>query len=664
MSDQDNDMPEDVNDGAEGGTAGPDDVAARREAGLKSGKASARRKYNSEYMSAGQIMIAFTNHRRKGGTPRTYADNFKLGDNEKLIEIGYLSYLFGKCEAEDDQAGKLRIKTYVENEPELAAQLAAFNALNPFDQAMIEKKAKLLVGRMYARNSESGLSESKLRKFINELKDEVGTVETGRAQDANGNMVPVYDLPLQLEREVIKFAACKDILDPKNIQEFRSKINDVIAQIPDYNSPEEKHKDRKQRIDNSFEDVFTLIEKNRKRSKKGKKLDSETLLKEIIGDDQAFVFHMGSGFLIRNEDGNFTCVGGTREEWGQMAMMAMKYLQDRGDPWRGMVEIDGSPEFKNYLRAVFRQNSIRMRETGHTETFLISEIKMDVIGNYLFNHGRGYIVVRNIKTDEQGNVVYRKDRYGNILQVIPTGPDGKPVDGAVPIPVPEVTETLIWDHEKAREAETPFPHTYVKNFDVKHSRYKGKIQYPGASAACVANPYASMSGSGGGDYCLAGTYIPQDPTTKQVIESRQYESRLHSIDEMKDMNGNFLTKESFAMLCMGARAYDTNMMIEAIGHNPSEAEVQKYMFAQMLKNDGLSAEHQKELRGAPGFNRPPQPPTGFTGNHQDARYHNYIVPGLAMNVDMNGNPIGPANNNMPMMPGMQQPAAGGFNASP
>jgi len=623
----------------------------------KSQKQAARAFFNDKSMSGDSIMEAFTQHRKFGKVPRSYHELFEINASDRdLLGIAYLSRLYG--EYDDDARYKLdpsgatipdnegarqktRLQHFLGNPtdatiangltPGEQRNSAEFNKRNFGEQAMLEKKASLLLGRMYARygdhNNRNGDKDKSLDKFIGKLADALENADISNPTDSlntDPKLRVTHQPQFQLQLDMMQLASEKDIFSKGWATGLKSTIEDYIVwtdprfrhlsneDLKKVTTADKKDALEKSPLNKQFADVLKLIEENRKKHMYGRKVDSEALFKEIIGDPNALIFNMGNGFLIRSND-VFTCIGGSKEEWGQMAMMAMKYLQDRGDPWAGLVKIEGSPEFKNYIKAVFRQNSIRMKVTGHTETFKQNEINLDVIQNYRFNLGRGYAVVRTIKCEkpnEDGNakVIFLKNDAGQDLGVqIPVylkddgisvtlnenDPRVKRVDVIDPatgqpkrnergekiqepvvakylsVPVPEITEKMVHDSRRTLETDTPNPVMHTKNFDVR--KYKN-IEFPTEATKALVKSWET--GRSNGPYCLCGSYTPTDPKSGRVPDETVYDSRLVEAKGLQDIDNLLEEAEQlgislFALYSVAAENHANGQMAHALGVIPS-----------------------------------------------------------------------------------------------
>jgi len=564
------------------------------------------------------IQQSLHDSRLKNGHIRHFAETINTNGNDDLLNIAYLSHCASQVKGSDATHTKLMQQAYGE---EIEAQyndapqlLARYAKLDPYQMAVLEEKSRLMVGRAKAIFN-TDMSNRRFDNLITGMHA-LFNFEASVLGEQNGqNTAADYKDKAVLDFQVSQFAN-RNILKTGTEQELMDDIaNKLAKKYRDFESngslttaQKEEAKERIRSLVSLHSDVLTLIEKERNdRKRAGNKVEAERALREILSDGTALVFRIGQAFLMRTgvDGNNFVVIGGTKEDWGQAAMMSMKYLQDRGDPWRGRVKITGQNEATNYVRAIFRQNSIRMAETGHSEPFLVNEIKMDVIGNYLFNHDRGYIVVRTVKCDLDENgkekIVYRKDptnTYSDgIMRVKITQylkkngeytlnqhdpdisiveRDGKQAYEHVKedaVRVPETTSTLVWSGKRCDASDTPTPETYVKNFNVDDYN----MDWMAPSSACVYNPYASMQGAASGDYLYCGSLTPERKSGQNDVD---FTDDLYSQARLFNMKND----PSFALLCEAAKQYDmgknassndprqnlANMLGEIISEMPSE----------------------------------------------------------------------------------------------
>jgi len=538
-------------------------------------KEKARKYYDGLHIGSDQISSALAQHRFWSGVPRTYADYFLIDDKDwDLLGVACLSRIYADNK-EAIEKGQRNKGTLIDANEGIKAFIAgqsndvrSFDALDAYPQALLEKKAQLLLNRFYARFNKKGAElpggPKSLRGFVDSLHG---------ALLQNGNDGPKAAAELQYYIAMYVAAGGKEGVERhaifKNLPEFKEAIQtNFIDKITD--------KDKKKNIEKKWTDVLKLIDDNAKLHKNGNKLSSEDLLREVMAEPGGFVFGVGSGTLVRRGDGGFTCIAGTKEEWGQMLAMSAKYLHDRGDPWRTRMRVEGSTEFCTNGRGIARSNSWRMEETGHSHAFVNSEVSFDIIQNYRFNLQRGYAVARTVRCDaptaatgHKARVQYMRKKNGDLITVpvverIEQTEQGvikhylKDANGNIlKFPVPETVEQAMWDNHKTTETDTPEPDgPMLKHCDTQARLGKG---LPSERDKSFISSWAT-GGQNQGNFCYCGSFRHIDPETGRIPDEHAGETTLFSKNEMectpKGWTGPHL---NFELICKARESFEDGL---------------------------------------------------------------------------------------------------------
>lgn len=207
-------------------------------------------------------------------------------------------------------------------------------------------------------------------------------------------------------------------------------------------------------LDKRFKDVLKEIARVIAQDKAGKKIESSVLFKEMLCDPTAVVFTCGSAYGVKSGDRMY-CVGGGKDDWGQMVEYILKYIQDR-DEWSTRLKISGSPEFVVFAKSMLRKYSFRWGEDEYGEGY----------GEVFQSYGDQIQNVQNKSTSafEQGFWVETVAVYEEVIEDGKLVPRQKMIRNNAGIEEPMTMSIVAWDPQVVHTFGKDMPWTHFRNF--------------------------------------------------------------------------------------------------------------------------------------------------------------------------------------------------------